>query len=57
MIHFFGEVLAMGNPEITIVAYCLAVGFMLAVAFHSSSRTLITGWRAGANACCKSEIR
>jgi hypothetical protein len=32
----------MGNPEITIVAYCLAAGFMLAVAFHSSSRTLIT---------------
>jgi hypothetical protein len=32
----------MGNPKIAIVAYCLAVGFILAVAFHSSSRTLIT---------------
>jgi hypothetical protein len=32
----------MGNPKIAIVAYCLAVGFILVVAFHSSSRTLIT---------------
>jgi hypothetical protein len=27
----------MGNPKIAIVAYCLAIGFILAVAFHSSS--------------------
>ena len=32
----------MGNPKITIVAYCLAIGFILAVAFHSPSKTLIT---------------
>jgi hypothetical protein len=32
----------MGNPKIAIVAYCLAVGFVLGVAFHSSSKTLIT---------------
>jgi hypothetical protein len=32
----------MGNPKITIVAYCLAIGFILAVAFHSSSKTQIT---------------
>ena len=32
----------MANPKITIVAYCLAVGFILVVALHSSSKTLIT---------------
>jgi hypothetical protein len=32
----------MGNPKITIIAYCLAIGFILAVAFHTSSKTLIT---------------
>jgi hypothetical protein len=31
----------MGNPKIAIVAYCLALGFVLAVAFHSPSNTLI----------------
>ena len=34
--------LSMGNPKVAIVAYCLAVGFILVVAFHSSSKTLIT---------------
>jgi hypothetical protein len=32
----------MGNPTISIVAYCLAIGFILVIAFHSSSKTLIT---------------
>jgi hypothetical protein len=32
----------MGNPKIAIVTYCLAVGFILAVAFHSPSKMLIT---------------
>jgi hypothetical protein len=33
----------MGNPKIAIVAYCLAVGFILVIAFHSSSsKTLVT---------------
>jgi hypothetical protein len=32
----------MSNPKITIVAYCVAAGFILAVAFHSSSKTLTT---------------
>jgi hypothetical protein len=32
----------MRNSKITLVAYCIAVGFILAVAFHSSSTTLIT---------------
>jgi hypothetical protein len=32
----------MGNPKITIIAYCLAIGFILVVAFHSPSKTLIT---------------
>jgi hypothetical protein len=40
MIHFFGRS-SMGNPKIAIVAYCLAIGFILVVAFHSSSKTLI----------------
>jgi hypothetical protein len=31
-----------GSPKFTIFAYCLAVGFILAVAFHSSSKKLIT---------------
>ena len=31
----------MGNPKIAIVAYGLAVAFILVVAFHSSSKTLI----------------
>ena len=32
----------MGNPKIAIVAYCLAVAFILVVAFHSPSKPLIT---------------
>jgi hypothetical protein len=32
----------MGNPKFTIVAYFLAIGFILVVAFHSPSKTLIT---------------
>jgi hypothetical protein len=32
----------MGNPKIAIVAYCLAVGFILVVAFLSPSKPLIT---------------
>jgi hypothetical protein len=32
----------MGNSKIAIVAYCLAIGFILAVAFHSHSEMLIT---------------
>jgi len=28
--------------KFSIVAYCVAIGFILAVAFHSSSKTLIT---------------
>jgi len=32
----------MGNPKIAILAYCLALGFIVAVAFHSPSNTLIT---------------
>jgi hypothetical protein len=39
---FFPGGLTMGNPKITIVAYCVAAGFILAVAFHSSSKTLTT---------------
>jgi hypothetical protein len=31
----------MGDPRVAIVAYCVAVGFILFVAFHSSSKTLI----------------
>jgi hypothetical protein len=32
----------MGSPKIAIVAYFLAAGFILAVAFHSPSIMLIT---------------
>ena len=32
----------MGSPKIAIVAYCLAVGFILAVALYSPSKTLAT---------------
>jgi hypothetical protein len=32
----------MGNPKIAIVAYCLAVVFILAIAFRSHSEMLIT---------------
>jgi hypothetical protein len=32
----------MGNPKIAIVAYCLAMGFILAVALSSPSKTQIT---------------
>jgi hypothetical protein len=31
----------MGNPKVAIVVCCVAVGFILFVAFHSSSKTLI----------------
>jgi hypothetical protein len=30
----------MGNPKFAILAYSLAVGFILAVAFHSPSKEL-----------------
>jgi hypothetical protein len=30
------------NPKIAFVAYCVAAGFILAVAFHSVSMTLVT---------------
>lgn len=32
----------MGNPKIAIVAHCLAVGFILAIAFRSPSHTPIS---------------
>jgi hypothetical protein len=32
----------MGNLKIAIVVYCLAVGFILVVAFNSPSKTQIT---------------
>jgi hypothetical protein len=32
----------MGNHKFALVAYGLALGFILAVAFHSSSKTLTT---------------
>jgi hypothetical protein len=32
----------MGNPKITILAYCVAIGFILVVAFNSPSKTQIT---------------
>jgi hypothetical protein len=32
----------MGNPKIAMVAYGLAVGFILVVAFHSPSKMLTT---------------
>ena len=31
----------MSNSKVAIVAYCLAVGFILAVALHSPSKTLV----------------
>jgi hypothetical protein len=31
----------MGNPKIVLAVYCLAVGFILAVAFHSPSKQMI----------------
>jgi hypothetical protein len=31
----------MGNPKMAVLAYCLAVGFILVVAFYSPSKTLI----------------
>jgi len=31
----------MSNPKIAVVAYLLAVGFILAAAFHSPSNTMI----------------
>lgn len=37
-----GEGAKVGNPKIALVAYGLAIGFILVVAFHSPSKTLIT---------------
>jgi hypothetical protein len=42
MIHFFREVYQWAIPRLRFLASCLAVGFILAVAFHTSSKTLIT---------------
>jgi hypothetical protein len=39
--NFLGTFIT-GNPKIAIIAYFLAVGFILVVAFHSPSKTLIT---------------
>jgi hypothetical protein len=39
---FFSGRVSMGHRKITIVAYCLAVGFILVVAFYSPSKPLIT---------------
>jgi hypothetical protein len=41
-VQYLGEDRSMGNLKIAIVAYCLAVGFILAVAFHLPSKTLVT---------------
>ena len=30
----------MNSPKIAIFAYCIAIGFVLAIAVHSSSKTL-----------------
>lgn len=32
----------MGNPKIATFSYCLAIGFILLVAFHSLSKSLVT---------------
>jgi hypothetical protein len=31
----------MDNPKVAIVAYCVAISFILFVAFHSSSKTSV----------------
>jgi hypothetical protein len=31
----------MSNPKFALVAYCIAVGFILVVAFHSPSKQII----------------
>ncbi len=31
----------MSNPKIAIVSYCLALGFILAVAFYSPSKPMV----------------
>jgi hypothetical protein len=31
----------MGNPKIALIGYCLAVGFILAVAFHYPSKQMV----------------
>jgi hypothetical protein len=31
----------MNSPKMAVLAYCLAVGFILAVAFHSSGKFLV----------------
>jgi hypothetical protein len=31
----------MSNPKIALVAYCIAVGFILAVAFRTPTKTLL----------------
>ena len=36
-----GRIDPMGNPKIAIVAYCLAVGFILAVVFYSPSKQMV----------------
>jgi hypothetical protein len=40
-VNFTGG-LSMGSSTISIVAYCLAVAFILLVAFHSPSKTPLT---------------
>ena len=31
----------MSSPKVALVAYCIAVGFILAVAFHSPSKQIV----------------
>ena len=37
----------MGNPKIALVTYCLAVGFILAVAFHSPAKQTVAANEPG----------
>jgi hypothetical protein len=39
MIHLREE--AMGNSKLALAAYCLAIGFILPVAFHSPSKQMV----------------
>jgi hypothetical protein len=47
----------MSSPKFALVAYCIAVGFILAVAFHSAAKTQLAASDEVAVPIASQEVR
>ena len=47
----------MSNPKFALVAYCIAVGFILAVAFHSAGKAQIAASAQVVDPIASPEVR